>query len=164
MPATFNNSDSFQKISLEKLLSDQNIKDAVTQVKEYCEDLLCQFAAITNGIVWIIFKVTATNQKPWKKLPAIVIKNFDFFESEYTKAINLLGYTSVTENSSLQNNIGINKKSYSEIYFPKQKINAYDSPVNSNKYASSLGALSRKFLGPIPSTDSEFMKKLLCNQ
>lgn len=158
LPTTFNNSDSFQKISLEKLLTDQNIKDAITQVKEYCEDLLCQFAAITNGIVWIIFKVTATNQKPWKKLPAIVIKNFDFFESEYTKAINLLGYTSVTENSSLQNNIGINKKSYSEIFFPKQKINAYDSPVNSNKYASSLGAISRKFLGPIPSTDSEFMK------
>ncbi len=157
LPKTFNNSESFQKITIDKLLTDENIKKAVNQVKEYCEDTLCQFGAITNGIVWVIFKTTASNQKPWKKLPAIVIKSFDFFEKEYTKAINLLGYTSIVEDGSLQKNIGINQKSYSEIYFPKQKITAYDSPVNSNKFAGSLGALARKFLGPIPFDDKEFM-------
>lgn len=157
LPINIKNTDSFQKITIDKLLTDENIKKAINQVKEYCEDLLCPFGAITNGAVWIIFKINATNQKPWKKLPAIVIKNLDFFEYEYTKAINLLGYTSIIENSSLQNNIGINKKSYSEVFFPKQKITAYDSPVNSNKYAGPLSALARKYFGPIPASDSEFM-------
>jgi len=157
LPTNVNFSKNFQKISIDKLITDDNIREAINQVKEYCEDLLCQYGAITNGLVWIIFKITPTNQKPWKKLPAFVIKNLDFFESDYTTAINLLGYTSMTELNSIPNNIGVNKKSYTEIFFPKQQINSYDSPVNSNKYAGPLSSLSRKFLGPIPLSDKEFM-------
>ncbi len=157
LPTNVNFSKNFQKISIDKLISDDNIREAINQVKEYCEDLLCQYGAITNGLVWIIFKITPNNQKPWKKLPAFVIKNLDFFESDYTTAINLLGYTSMTELNSIPNNIGVNKKSYTEIFFPKQQINSYDSPVNSNKYAGPLSSLSRKFMGPIPFSDKEFM-------
>lgn len=157
LPTTVNFTKSFQKISIDKLISDDNIRDAINQVKEYCEDLLCQYGAITNGIVWIIFKTTPTNQKPWKKLPAFVIKDLDFFINDYTTATNLLGYTSMVELNSIPNNIGVNKKSYTEIFFPKQQINSFDSPVNSNKYAGPLSSLSRKFLGPIPFSDKEFM-------
>lgn len=157
LPTTVNLAKNFQKVSIEKLISDENIKNAINQVKEYCEDLLCQYGAITNGIVWIIFKITPTNQKPWKKSPAFVIKNLDFFEYDYTTAINLLGYTSMTELNSIVTNIGVNKKSYTEIFFPKQQIASYDSPVNSNKYAGPLSSLSRKFLGPIPFSDKEFI-------
>jgi hypothetical protein len=63
----------------------------------------------------------------------------------------------MTELNSIANNIGVNKKSYTEIFFPKQQINAFDSPVNSNKYAGPLSSLSRKFLGPIPFSDKDFM-------
>jgi hypothetical protein len=157
LPTTVNFTKSFQKISIDKLISDDNIREAINQVKEYCEDLLCQYGAITNGIVWIIFKTTPSNQKPWKKLPAFVIKDLDFFINDYITAINLLGYTSMIELNSIPNNIGVNKKSYTEIFFPKQQINSYDSPVNSNKYAGPLSSLSRKFLGPIPFSDKEFM-------
>ncbi|TCC96717.1 AAA family ATPase [Pedobacter frigidisoli] len=159
LPLTFNSSKNFQKISIDKLISNENIKEAINQVKEYCEDLLCQYGAITNGDVWIIFKITPTNQKPWKKLPAFVIKNLNFFEQDYTTAINLLGYTSMVEYNSIATNIGVNKKSYTEVFFPKQQIASYDSPVNSNKYAGSLSSLSRKYLGPIPFSDKEFMRK-----
>ena len=159
LPINVNLSKTYQKIIVEKLLTDDNIRSAMNQVKEYCEDLVCQYGAITNGLIWIIFKVTPTNQKPWKKLPAFVVKNLDFFESEYTTAINLLGFTSVTETNSLQYNIGVSKKSYSEIYFPKQNIVSYDTPVNSNKFAAPLSSISRKFLGSIPINDSEFMDK-----
>ncbi|MEI7583163.1 hypothetical protein [Runella sp.] len=158
LPTTVNLSKNFQKVSIDKLITDDNIRDAINQVKEYCEDLLCQYGAITNGVVWIIFKTTPTNQKPWKKLPAFVIKNLDFFENDYTTAINLLGYTSMVELNSIATNIGVNKKSYTEIFFPKQQIVSYDSPVNSNKYAGPLSSLSRKFLGPIPFSDKEFME------
>lgn len=157
IPNNINFSKSYQKIAIEKLLTNSEINSAILQVKEYCEDLVCNYGAITNGIVWIIFKITNTNQKPWKKLPAFVIRDLQFFEEEYTTAINTFGFTSVTELNSLQNNIGVSKKSYSEIFYPKQGINAFDSLINSNKYASSLNAISRKFLGPIPINDSEFM-------
>lgn len=157
LPSNINLKNNFQKIALEKLISDENIKDAIFQVKEYCEDILCGYAAICNGLTWIIFKVGSSNQKPWKKLAAYVIKDFDFFISNYTEAINLLGYTSVKDNQSLQNKVGIVKKTYSEIYFPKANITAYDTPVNSNKYAGAFSILSRKFLGTIPESDADFM-------
>lgn len=157
LPNQINIKNTYQKLPLEKLLSSDSIKAAVLQVKEYCEDLLCNYAAICNGKTWIIFRVNSSNQKPWKKLPAYVIRDFDFFIKNYTDAINLLGYTSVTKCQSLQTLIGSSKKVYSEIFFPKENITAYDAPVNSNKYASSFLALSRRYLGAIPESDAEFM-------
>jgi hypothetical protein len=157
LPNQVNIQSTFQKIPLEKLLTSDNIKSAVLQVKEYCEDLLCNYAAICNGRTWIIFRVNSTNQKPWKKLQAFVIRDFDFFIKNYTDAVNLLGYNSVIKNNSLQLQIGASKKIYAEIFFPKQNITAYDTPVNSNKYAGSFSALSRRFLGAIPESDGEFM-------
>lgn len=157
LPVNINSDKNFQKIQLDKLLSDDNIKEAIFQVKEYCEDLLCNYAAICNGHVWIIFKITPTESKPWKKLPAYIIRNLDFFISDYTKAINLLGYSSVINDNSLYSNIGVAKKIYSEIFSPKHSISAYETPVNSNPYANSFTVISRKFLGQIPTDDSDFM-------
>lgn len=157
LPTNLVPTKNYQKVTMDKLLSNENIKDAINQVKEYCEDLLCQYGAITNGLVWIIFKTTPTNQKPWKKLPAFVIKNLDFFEFDFIVATNLLGYNSVVDLNSLQNNIGVSKKNYVELFHPKHEITAYDSPVNSNRFASPLIALSRRFLGTIPLNDKDFM-------
>lgn len=159
LPENLNANKKFQKITVDKLLTDENIKAAILQVKEYCEDLICNYGAITNGNVWIIFKVSPTNQKPWKKLPAFVIKNIDFFKIDYTTAINLLGYTNVVEKNSIQNNIGVSKKNYSEVFFPKHKVIAYDTLVNTNIYSGPFSSISRKFLGPIPIEDFEFMNK-----
>jgi hypothetical protein len=156
LPKSANSKHNFEKISIKKLLTDENIKSAIFQVKEYAEDLLCNFACICNGKSWIIFKINS-NTKPWKELPAFVIKNIDFFINDFTKSINLIGYESVTNDSSLQLNIGVSKKTYKEIFYPKNNISAYDTPVNNNKYAGSLKSLSRMFLGPIPENDSEFM-------
>lgn len=157
LPKTANSDKNFEKIAVEKLLTDENIKSAIYQVKEYAEDLVCSYACICNGKCWIIFKITS-NTKPWKKLPAFVIKNIDFFLKDYTNSINLLGYYSVTKDSSLTLNIGVSKKTYKEIFYPKNNITAYDTPVNNNNYAGSLRTLSREFLGPIPEKDSAFMK------
>lgn len=159
LPSNFNSDKSFQKIQLEKLLSDQNIKDAIYQVKEYCEDLLCGYGAICNGHTWVIFKVGSSNSKPWKKLPAFIIKDLDFFIEEYVSAINLLGYNSILNDDSLQANIGVAKKIYSETFYPKRRITAYDTPVNSNPYANTFVILGRKYLGQIPELDSEFMER-----
>lgn len=156
LPLSVNNKDTFQKISIEKLLSDNTIKEAVLQVKEYAEDLLCNFAAICNGRVWIIFRIHS-NLKPWKKLTAYVIKDLDYFEKNLTAAINLLGYNAVNFSDSLNTNIGVTKKTYSEIFYPKNNITAYNTPVNSNNYAGSLKTISLKYLGPIPESDKDFM-------
>ncbi|OYU84048.1 MAG: AAA family ATPase [Flavobacterium sp. BFFFF2] len=156
LPLTVNSKEPFEKISIEKLLTDDAIKEAILQVKEYAEDLLCNYAAICNGKVWIIFRIHS-NQKPWKKLPAYVIKDIDYFEKNLTAATNLLGYHAVNTSDSLGTNIGVTKKTYSEIFYPKNNITAYNTPVNSNNYAGSLKTISLKYLGPIPESDKDFM-------
>lgn len=158
LPENANFKKDFQKISIEKLITDDNIKEAILQVKEYAEDLLCQFAAICNGKTWIIFKISSTI-KPWKKLPAYVIKDISYFINNLTIAQNLIGYESVINQDSLNKNIGVSKKTYSEIFYPKNNIVAYETPVNSNSYAGSLKTLSLNFLGPIPELNKEFMDR-----
>jgi len=158
LPTNCNFDNLYQKIPVEKLLTCDTIKETISQVKEYAEDLACNYAAICNGHIWIIFKLYTPN-KPWKQLPAFVIKSLDFFHKEYTQAVNLLGYTSVVKLKSLKLSIGVTKKTYPEIYYPKNNIRAYDTPVTSNKYAGILETISRKYLGPIPIDDKVFMKK-----
>ncbi len=157
LPKSANSQHNFEKIAVEKLLTDDNIKSAMFQVKEYAEDLVCNFACICNGKCWIMFKINS-NTKPWKKLPAFVIKDIDFFLEDLTKSINLMGYHSILNESSLNLNIGVSKKTYKEIFYPKNNITTYDTPVNNNHYAGSLKTISREFLGPIPEKDSAFMK------
>jgi hypothetical protein len=156
LPLTANSKETFQKINIEKLLTDAPTKEAILQVKEYAEDLQCNFAAICNGKVWIIFRIHS-KLKPWKKLSAYVIKDLDYFEKNLITAINLLGYDAVNTHESLNANIGVTKKTYSEIFYPKNNITAYNTPVNSNNYAGILKTISMKYLGPIPEYDKEFM-------
>lgn len=157
LPSTFNSPDHSFKVSVDKLLTNDNIRSAIIQVKEYCEDLICPIGAICNGEVWIIFRVNSSGNKPWKKLPATVIRSLNYFKLDFTAASNLLGYNSVLAENSLLNSIGIAKRVYPEVYFPKNAIHGYDTPVNSNRYAGSLSAISRRYLGPIPIDDKEFM-------
>jgi hypothetical protein len=157
LPISPNSKNKFQKIVVEKLLSDDAIKAAINQVKEYAEDILAPFAAICNGKTWILFRVYSP-LKPWKKLTAYIINDIDYFIDNYTTAINLLGYESVTKFNSLNLQVGFSKRNYQEIFYAKNNITAYNTPVNSNKFAGSLSILSRKYLGIIPETDSEFMQ------
>ncbi|MFJ2480327.1 hypothetical protein ACIOWE_08635 [Pseudomonas sp. NPDC087598] len=87
-------------IGIKKLITDQNIKSAMEQVRTYCFDTGCEYACITNGIEWIFFK-TFEKGKRWETLQAFVIRSLDFFKLEYTKAINNFSFTAITENSSL---------------------------------------------------------------
>ncbi len=158
IPTTLNKDKVFEKIQIEKLITDEEIKKAIYQVKEYAEDLFCNFAIACNGKCWIIFRINSSI-KPWKKLFAYVIKDIDYFINEYTSAINLLGYTSIIESDSLNNNIGVAKKVYNEVFYPKNNITAFDTPVDNNKYAGALKSISNRFLGPIPEDDIDFMDK-----
>jgi hypothetical protein len=158
LPENLNFKNNFQKITLEKLLTDKFIKEAIYQVREYCEDLICNYGCICNGNVWIFFKINSNGQKPWKNLPAYVIKSLDYFVDDYTEAINFMGYTSVVENQSLQKSIGLTKKLYPEIFLPKTHVTAYDSLVNPNRYAKTFAIIARRYLGAIPENDKDFMK------
>lgn len=155
LPSNINSTLNYQKVTVEKLLADRNLKSAIEQVKEYCEDLGCNFACVCNGDVWVFFCINSSHG-PWKKLPAFVIRDISFFSENYAIASQIFSYDAIANNSSLKNNIGISRQLHPEIFFPKNSISAYDMPVNSNHFASYFNSISRKYFGNIPLDDNDF--------
>lgn len=155
LPSNINSTLNYQKVIVEKLLADRNLKSAIEQVKEYCEDLGCNYACVCNGEVWVFFCINSPHG-PWKKLPAFVVRDITFFSENYNIASQIFSYDAIVNNSSLKNNIGVSRQLHPEIFFPKNSITAYDMPVNSNQFAGYFNSISRKYFGNIPLDDNDF--------
>ncbi len=100
LPVPYSSSERSAYIPIKKLISKEKIKHALQQVRAYCFDTGCEYAAITNGHEWIFFK-TFEKGKRWDDLHAFVIRAPNFFTDDYTKAINALSFTAIMENASL---------------------------------------------------------------
>lgn len=51
------------------------LKAAMTQAAEYCNQTAAQFAVVTNGRQWIVFRGLARRDRGWGAFPAIVFSN-----------------------------------------------------------------------------------------
>lgn len=163
MPVSFDESEKSGFISIKKLMTDKSISSAMIQVRNYCMDTGCEYAAITNGHEWIFFK-TFEKGKRWEQLQAFVVRGLRFFLDEYTKALNSFSYVSITERASLPGLLGSSFPRDRSIYYPKQKIPSYDHPINANRLASKLRPLVSRFFGVIEDSDTDFMNKCYISQ
>lgn len=145
-------------IEIEKLLSDPAIRDAMSQVRAYCMDTGGEFAAITNGHEWIFFKVYEKGRR-WESLKAFVVRNLEFFRSEYTKAINTFSYIAITEQYSLARELTGKPSSDRNVYYAKERIPSYSHAINSNRLASTLRPIATRYFGVIGDDDAEFMDR-----
>ena len=118
IPVAYNSNETSCFINIKRLISDQSISAAINQVRNYCFELGCEYACITNGHEWIFFK-TFEKGKKWDNLQAFVVRNLHFFLKEYTKAVNQFSFTSVIENSSLPTLLTSAPPKDRSIYFPK---------------------------------------------
>lgn len=155
--------ETYAYISIEKLITDNNIKEAMNQVRLYCFNTGCEFACITNGAEWIFFK-TFEKSKRWETLQAFVVRGLHFFESEYTRAVNTLSFTAMTENSSLIQLLTSAPPKDRNIYFPKDKIPAYSHTITANRLASTLRPIVNHYFGVIMDDDTEFMERCYVSQ
>ena len=133
------------------------------QVRRYCFDTGCEYAGITNGHEWIFFK-TFEKGKRWDDLQAFVIRGLRFFTEEYTKAVNTLSFTAITENSTLSSLLTTFKPKDRGIFYPKEKILSYSHPITSNRLASTLRPLANNYFGVISDDDADFMDKCYVSQ
>lgn len=150
-------------ISISKLLSDENIKSAMQQVRNYCFDSGCEYACITNGIEWIFFK-TFEKGKRWESLQAFVVRNLNFFSDEYTKAVNSLSFVAISERISLPGLLSSAPPKDRSIYYPKEKIPSYSHPITANRLAVRLRPIITQYFGVIKDDDTEFMERCYVSQ
>lgn len=163
LPNGFNSKKNAEFISIDILMGDKksNVSKAMTQVRGYCDAVGCEFACITNGHEWIFFKALSIG-KPWKKFKAYVIKNLDFFASNHIEALNNFGYKSIIEDNALHKLFYSSEKVRS-VFYPNEKIIAYDEPVKNNVLSNSLKPIVDKYFGDFNVENIDFFNECYIN-
>jgi hypothetical protein len=157
LPTRDGKSDGMRRVRLRTLATDKNISQAVQQAGQYCPEIGCQFACVTNGNEFIVFRSFIAGRH-FLDADALVIPSLNFFVTNFTDAYNLLSYQGVTSDRSLQSAFGFGKSSGRELFYPKNGITHYDAAVQKNAYARYLEPLARKYFGEIASNDKRMME------
>lgn len=158
LPASLNDGESGFYVSVKTLLTTPSIRAAIEQVRTYCVDNGCDFAAITNGHQWVFFR-TYQKGADWRNLKAFVIPSLAYFANRFIEAENNFGYTSITQMGSLRKLLLDSSIHNRELFYPKAKITAYTAPVDANQYASMLRPLADHFFGVFPIDDATFLEE-----
>lgn len=158
LPANFNQKKLFRAVKTRTLLTSEPIKKAIIQAQRYCSDEGCEYGAITNGTQIIFFKAFQRG-KAWRDLTALVISDISWFESNYSEAVTLAGYSSVVEKHSLQSAFEGSSPDSREVFFPKERIASFNQTINSNALARHIRGIVQKYFGPIDVNDLEFVER-----
>ena len=99
LPKTFTSDDNYRFVKARSLMTDANTRAAMEQVQKYCSETGCEYAAITNGNQWIIFKTFEAGMR-WQDLNAFVIERYEYFVKQFTSATQRLSYTAIDDDAS----------------------------------------------------------------
>ena len=81
------------------ITTDKEVKDAILQVREYCDDEGIRYAIATNGDAWIIFRAIRDDNIGWKKGKARIFRSIGEIVENFTEFWNLLSYSSICDGS-----------------------------------------------------------------
>jgi predicted type IV restriction endonuclease len=77
------------------LLTDVPIKEAIEQVRGYCDDGGIRYAVATNGYAWVVFRAIREDM-PWRKGHAKVFASIDDIFDHFTEFWNILSYEAIS--------------------------------------------------------------------
>jgi len=142
-------------IKIKTLLTDNNIKDTITQVRQYCLMKGVEHGAITNGNVWIFFSVFSQD---FKNLNAFVIYDLKFFSDDFTESYNLLNYNSLTKERSLYKKLHKKNTQSKQTYSIKENISSFNVAVDFNEFAQYLEKPIRYYFSDLKVDDMNFLE------
>lgn len=148
--------------AINKILSDDNIRDALIQAQQYCLDTDCSFGSITNGDQWIFFVPFERGTK-WSSLKCYIIPSIRIFKDNYIEIYNLLSYKAIAYEKSLDKLLL--QKTYTILpkFNPKNYIKSYDYEVRNNRLAAELRPIAKEFFDSLQPDKIEFMEKCYVN-
>jgi hypothetical protein len=141
-----------RKLKVSTLLaSNPDVRDAIMQVRSYCDDLAIKFAIATNGYTWIIFKALSEGT-PWKEGFAVIFYDIDDILKNFADFWNLLAYDHVV-NGRIENEFSslpvVSRNQYRVI----NKIYNANLPLERNKYNAQLSSFISLFFKDIADQD-----------
>ncbi len=147
-----------RKIKVKILLKDDNTKKTIEQVKNYCNDIGCNYACITNGHEWAFFR-SYIDGKRWQDGDAYIINSLEDFIENFAYINKYLTYNKIVREFSLIDFFKGIEHVANERYEPKLKINGYTEQISNNHLETKLRGYFNRYFGEIRQEDKELLKK-----
>jgi len=155
LPQNLIKDKNFSFVKIKTLLTDKSIESTIDQVRQYCFKTGTEYGAITNGHVWIFFKIFDSN---WENLNGFVINNLKYFSEDFTEAYNLLSYNQVIKKRSLQQKLQQNLNKAKHSYSIKNNITSFSVQVDLNEYAQYISKPVKYYFGDFDEDDKDFLE------
>jgi len=146
------------KIKVKLLMKNPNAKQTIEQVKNYCNDIGCNYACITNGHEWAFFR-TYIDGKKWQDGNAYVLSSLEDFINNFEDINKYLTYNKIVKEYSFNKFFDGIEYSSNERYEPKLTINGYDEQIQNNHIEPIIKGYFDKYFGEIRDIDEELLKE-----
>jgi len=131
-PFTFPHDISHRSLKLSgSLLTDKNIREAITQVRGYCDDEGIRYAIATNGYAWIVFRAIREDM-PWRNGHARIFPSLEYICKNFTQFWNLLSYEAICS-GSLDSEFGVTLRVERELHRVTDKLFNANLPLERNR-------------------------------
>ena len=124
----------------------KNLKEAIEQARQYCDDKGIRIAVVTNGHQFVIFEAI-TPGTPWREGKCIIFQSFEEIESRFNLFFKYLNKNSVIS-GSLQNLLS-EKTPYLKFSRPIDKIINKDAPSGRNYLYNYISPFVKFIFGDI---------------
>jgi predicted type IV restriction endonuclease len=146
------------KIKVKLLMKDVHTANTINQVKNYCNDIGCNYACITNGHEWAFFR-TFIDGKGWQEGNAYIISSLKAFIENFNEINAHLTYNKIVKEYSFNKLFDGIEYSSNERYEPKLQINGYTEQIQNNHIETKIKGYFDKYFGEIRDIDKELLEE-----
>lgn len=129
------------------LTTDNNVREALLQVRGYCDDAGIRYAIATNGYAWIVFRAIRDDM-PWREGTARVFPSLDAIEERFTEFWNLLSYDAI-QAGSLEEEFGATRRPGRSLHRVSDRLFNADLPLQRNRLHAQLTPLIQTIFSEI---------------
>jgi hypothetical protein len=138
------------------ILTSKNIKEAIVQVRSYCDDNGIRYAIATNGYSWIVFRAIKENGS-WKEGYARIFPSLLYIKNNFIDFWNLLSFNALSS-GSLDQGFGTTLSPQRNLDRVLSRLNNPDMPLLRNSLHTQLTPVITNFFEDI--ADPEHLNKL----
>lgn len=133
------------------LMTTPAIKEAINQVRGYCDDCGTRYAVATNGYAWVIFRAIREDI-PWRDGSARIFPSLEYVESNFTEFWNLLSYDAI-QVGSLDGEFGPTLQAPRKMFRVIDQLFNSDLPLQRNRLHAQLHPLIQTIFQDIADQD-----------
>jgi len=133
------------------LMTNKAIKEALEQVRQYCDDAGIRYAIATNGYAWIIFRAIREDL-PWREGNARIFPSPEYIEKNFTEFWNLLSFESI-ERGLLDDEFGPSARIPRKLHRVVDRLFNADLPLERNRLHAQLHSLIQTIFQDIADQD-----------